>query len=79
MKTKLLVLLSLFVMSLSAQVYQPTFSFNVTAKGQTSFVVTDPNVANRVGVFTVSAPIPALTGFALRFNRDMQFIPVMPF
>jgi hypothetical protein len=52
---------------------------NLPAKGQTSFVVTDPNVANRMGVFTVSAPIPALTGFTLRFNKDMQFIPVMPF
>jgi hypothetical protein len=51
----------------------------LAAKGQTSFVATTPKIANRVGVFTVSAPIPALTGFALRFNKDMQFIPVMPF
>jgi hypothetical protein len=56
-----------------------TQQLTLPAKGQTSFVATTPKIANRVGVFTVSAPIPALTGFALRFNSDMQFIPVMPF
>lgn len=56
-----------------------TQQLTLAAKGQTSFVATTPKIANRVGVFTVSAPIPSLTGFALRFNNDMQFIPVMPF
>lgn len=56
-----------------------TQQLTLAAKGQTSFVATTPKIANRVGVFTVSAPIPSLTGFALRFNKDMQFIPVMPF
>ena len=56
-----------------------TQQLTLPAKGQTSFVATTTKIANRMGVFTVSAPIPALTGFSLRFNKDFQFIPIMPF
>ena len=56
-----------------------TQTLTLPAKGQTSFMASNPKIANRMGVFTVSAPIPTLTGFALRANKNMQFIPVMPF
>jgi hypothetical protein len=51
----------------------------LNAHGQTAFVVGDPAMANRKGVILATMPFPALSGFVLRFNKDFQFIPVLPF
>jgi hypothetical protein len=56
-----------------------TTTLNLPAKGQVAFVVTDPALKNRQGVIRAVMPFKALSGFALRFDKDFQFIPVLPF
>lgn len=41
-------------------------------------MVNEPNLAGIKGVIRVTMPVKALSGFVLRFNKDMQFIPVLP-
>jgi len=56
-----------------------TTTITLPAKGQTAFVINDPAIKNRTGMIRAVMPFKALSGFALRFDKDFQFIPVTPF
>jgi hypothetical protein len=58
-----------------------TTTVNLPAKGQTAFLVSDavPAIRGYSGIIRATTPFRSLTGFALRFDKTGQFIPVTPF
>ena len=58
-----------------------TTSLVLGAKAQSAFVVSDqiPAIQGLSGVVVATTPYNALSGFVLRFDKNFQFIPILPF